>query len=73
METMQETKVEEKNIESLRIALNDDILKKINIIAPIKGIEGKKSEIVAKVVSLAINHYYKDVTVPELQNLTTVE
>jgi len=57
----------------LRISLNDDILKKINVIAPLKGFDGKKPEVVAKIVTLAINHYYKEVTVPELQNLTENE
>lgn len=70
--TNKEKMVEDKSA-SLRIVLNDDTLKKINVIAPLNDIEGKKAEVVAKVVSLAINHYYKEVTVPELQNLTTKE
>ena len=57
----------------LRISLNDDILKKINVIAPLKGFDGKRPEIVSKIVTLAINHYYKEVIVPELQSLTTNE
>ena len=70
--TNKEKMVEDKSA-SLRIVLNDDTLKKINVIAPLNDIEGKKAEVVTKVVSIAINHYYKEVTVPELQNLTTKE
>ncbi|AHJ13027.1 hypothetical protein [Sulfurospirillum multivorans] len=71
--TIRQDGVDEDKSTSIRIALSDDIMKKINVIAPLKGFDGKKPEIVSKIISLAINHYYKEVTVPELQSLTTNE
>ena len=35
-------------------------------------IDGKKQDVISKVVDLAINYYYKEVTVPELQKLSIV-
>ncbi|KIM05789.1 MAG: hypothetical protein KU29_09640 [Sulfurovum sp. FS06-10] len=64
---------EGKTIESLRIQLNSEVVKKISIIASSNSIDGKKQDVISKVIDLAVNHYYKEVTVPELQKLTTVE
>ena len=72
-DTTKKSEIDEEKSTLLRIVLNDDILKKINVIAPLKGFDGKRPEIVSKIVTLAINHYYKEVIVPELQSLTTNE
>lgn len=47
--------------------------KKISIIASTNDIDGKKQDVISKVVDLAINYYYKEVTVPELQKLSIVK
>jgi len=72
-DTTKKSEIDEEKSTLLRIVLNDDILKKINVIAPLKGFDGKRPEIVSKIVTLAINRYYKEVIVPELQSLTTNE
>ncbi len=64
---------EGKTIESHRIQLNAEVGKKISIIASTNDIDGKKQDVISKVVDLAINYYYKEVTVPELQKLSIVE
>jgi len=72
-DTTKKSEIDEEKSTLLRIVLNDDTLKKINVIAPLKGFDGKRPEIVSKIITLAINHYYKEVIVPELQSLTTNE
>lgn len=71
--TTENAETTEGELISLRIIVSDDIFKKINVIALVKEYEGKRPEIVSKIISLAISHYYKEVTVPELQSLTALE
>lgn len=72
MET-QNTSVYEDNsskiFNSVRITVSDDILKKIAIIASLEGIDGKKNEIIQKVIEIAVNHYFKDIAIKELQKM----
>lgn len=61
--------IENKKATSLRIEVDEDILKKVAIIAQVQGFDGKKNEIFTKVADIAIGNYYKEVTLKELQKL----
>ena len=63
----------EKKSTTIRIELSDVVMKKINLIASLKDLQGKKADIASVIVGLAVNYYHKEVTVPELQNLTAKE
>lgn len=64
---------DEKNTKTIRIEVTNTVMKKIKVIASLKDIQGKKADIASVIVGLAVNYYHKEVTVPELQNLTAKE
>lgn len=66
---MQNYDTKQENNVSLRIGLSEETVKRIAIIATTRGIEGKKNETTQKVVELAVNNYFKEVVVKELENL----
>lgn len=69
MEDLERNFTEEKNAEFLRIAINNDVMKKIQVIASIKDINGKKQEVTSQIVEMAVNFLYKEKIVKELQSL----
>ncbi|NBK98446.1 MAG: hypothetical protein EOM50_10560 [Erysipelotrichia bacterium] len=69
MENLERNFTEEKNAEFLRIAINNDVMKKIQVIASIKDINGKKQEVTSQIVEMAVNFLYKEKIVKELQSL----
>jgi len=69
MEYLERNFTEEKNAEFLRIAINNDVMKKIQVIASIKDINGKKQEVTSQIVEMAVNFLYKEKIVKELQSL----
>ena len=54
---------------SLRVQVDNGVIRKMLIIENSLGLEGTKSEKQSKIVENAINHYFANVIVPKLQNL----